>query len=146
MPFRVVVASPAPCFYEITVFAGSSGLLRGMFSSRCQKALHTSNCKMHPDHAEYCGICGAIGSFASVCPDCEKSFESVASDRFDFDEAILDPEKYTCRMFPWEPAKWQPALINSNWAWFILAVGLALIVILLALFRTPLPSCWEISS
>ena len=59
--------------------------------------------------------------------------------------ARFDPEKYRGRMFPWEPIKFQPALINYNRTWLILAAGLALIVTLLALFRTPLPSCWEIS-
>jgi hypothetical protein len=98
---------------------------------------------VHSDHCDICG--GATGDGATVCPDCEKSFESIDSDRTDSNETTLDLEKYTCRMFPWEPIKCQPALINSNWTWLTLAAGLALLVILLALFRTPLPSCWEIS-
>jgi hypothetical protein len=97
-------------------------------------------------HAGRCGICDAtIGEEITVCPDCEKSFGSVAPVRTDSNAARFDPEKYRVRMFPWEPIMWQPALINSNRTWLILAVGLALIVTLLALFRTPLPSCWEIS-
>jgi hypothetical protein len=98
-------------------------------------------------HAERCAICDtAVGEGASVCPDCEKAFGFVAADRTDFDGATLDLEKYTCQMFPWEPIKCYPASIKFNWIWLILAVGLALLVILLALFQTPLPSCWEISS
>jgi hypothetical protein len=49
-------------------------------------------------------------------------------------------------MFPWEPMKSQPALIISKRAWVILAIGLVILVLLLALLRTPLPSCWEINS
>ena len=96
-------------------------------------------------HTGRCGICDAtIGEGTTVCADCEKSFGSVAPVRTDCN-ARFDPEKYRGRMFPWEPIKFQPALINSNRTWLILAAGLALIVTLLALFRTPLPSCWEIS-
>jgi hypothetical protein len=101
---------------------------------------------MHPFYTNRCGICGAaIRGVATVCPECEKSFESIGTNRTNDEEAALDLEKYNCRMFPWEPMKTQPALIDSNWTWLILAVVLALLVILLALLRTPLPSCWEIS-
>jgi hypothetical protein len=97
-------------------------------------------------HSGRCGICNAtIGQGITVCPDCAKSFGSVAPVRTDSNGARFDPEKYRVPMFPWEPIKCQPALINPNRTWLILAVGLALIVTLLALFRTPLPSCWEIS-
>jgi hypothetical protein len=97
--------------------------------------------------AERCAICdAAIGEGAIFCPDCEKAFGSVAADRNDFDGVTLDLEKYACPMFPWDPIKRQPVLIKSNWLWLSLAVGLVLLVILLALFRAPLPSCWEISS
>ena len=121
-------------------------LTGGRFQSYCEEAPHTSSYGMDAVHSGRCGICDAnIGEGTTVCPDCEKSFESVPPVRTDSDAARFDPEKYRVRMFPWEPIKCQLALINSNRTWLILAVGLALIVTLLALFRTPLPSCWEIS-
>jgi hypothetical protein len=36
-------------------------------------------------------------------------------------------------------------LVIFNKTWLILAVGLAVIVILLSLIRAPLPACWELS-
>jgi hypothetical protein len=101
---------------------------------------------MYAIHADHSGVCGTVGGASTPRPDCEKSFESIVADRNDADEAMLDLEKYTSRMFPWEPIKSQPALINCNSIWFILIVSLVLLVILLALFRAPLPSCWETSS
>ncbi len=58
----------------------------------------------------------------------------------------LNLEKYGGRMFPWEQMLTQPRLITIHFAWLVLAIGLIVLVFLLALLRTPLPSCWEISS
>jgi hypothetical protein len=97
--------------------------------------------------SERCGICGAvIRGKTTLCGECEKSFHSVQADGANRNEAMLDLEKYNCRMFPWEPMTNQPALITSKWTWLLLALGLVALVVLLSLLRTPLPSCWEISS
>jgi hypothetical protein len=48
-------------------------------------------------------------------------------------------------MFPWEQSRNLPRLVISNKIWLILAIALAVIVVLLALVRAPLPSCWELS-
>jgi hypothetical protein len=118
-----------------------------MSQPSCQEAQPASKCGMHANHAGRCAICdAAVGERATFCLDCEKSFAPVAPDGTDFDGTPLDLEKYACQMFPWEPTTRHPALIESNGIWLILAVGLVLLVVLLALFRTPLPSCWEISS
>jgi hypothetical protein len=37
-------------------------------------------------------------------------------------------------------------LISVSTVWLVLALGLIVLVLLLALIRTPLPSCWELSS
>jgi hypothetical protein len=95
----------------------------------------------------HCSICGAeVRGEVAVCQECERSFQSPQSDGAALDESVLDLNKYNCRMFPWEPITNQPALITSRWVWAILALGLVALVVLLSLLRTPLPSCWEISS
>jgi hypothetical protein len=48
-------------------------------------------------------------------------------------------------MFPWEQISTQPRLICADPVWLLLALGLVVLVLLLALVRTPLPSCWELS-
>jgi hypothetical protein len=58
----------------------------------------------------------------------------------------LDLDKYNPRMFPWEPVVAPVRLIGVHSGWLLLALGLVVLVLLLALIRTPLPSCWEISS
>jgi hypothetical protein len=58
----------------------------------------------------------------------------------------LDLDRYNPRMFPWEPAVAPARLIDVHPGWLLLALGLVVLVLLLALFRTPLPNCWEISS
>jgi hypothetical protein len=63
-----------------------------------------------------------------------------------FETTPLDLRKYNSRMFPWEPVTAPPRLISVQPVWLILALGLVILVLLLALFRTPLPSCWELSS
>jgi hypothetical protein len=47
-------------------------------------------------------------------------------------------------MFPWEQSANQLRLIGTNRGWLILALGLVVLVVFLALLRTPLPSCWEL--
>jgi hypothetical protein len=49
-------------------------------------------------------------------------------------------------MFPWEQMVIQPRLVSGNAVWLVFALGLIALVLLLALVRTPLPSCWELSS
>jgi hypothetical protein len=49
-------------------------------------------------------------------------------------------------MFPWEQMTTPPRLISLNPVWLAFALLLVTLVLLLAFLRTPLPSCWEISS
>jgi hypothetical protein len=58
----------------------------------------------------------------------------------------LDLGKYSARMFPWEQVTAAPRLISVSTVWLVLALGLIVLVLLMALIRTPLPSCWELSS
>jgi hypothetical protein len=96
-----------------------------------------------PDH---CDICGAlIGDNSTICPECDRAFEPPLEEKATGDESMLDLERYRCQMFPWEQTRNQPRLVTSHKIWLILAIALALIVILLALTRAPLPSCWEVS-
>jgi predicted nucleic acid-binding Zn ribbon protein len=103
---------------------------------------------MNQDHwSNYCGICGAaINSDLSVCSDCEKAFQAAPEAQLIRTAMPLDLEQYSCRMFPWEQSRNQPRLINAHGAWLIITLGLIILVILLALLRTPLPSCWELAS
>jgi predicted nucleic acid-binding Zn ribbon protein len=97
--------------------------------------------------SNHCGICeAAISSDLSVCSECEKAFESAPEAQPVPETTSLDLEKYSCRMFPWEQSSNQLQLISANRAWLILALGLVVLVVLLALLRTPLPSCWELAS
>jgi len=92
-----------------------------------------------------CGICDAeILGAGTVCHQCQRSFETGPGDA---DETIpLDLGKYDFRMFPWEQIAIPPRLISVNPVWLFLALGMVVLVLLLALLRTPLPSCWELSS
>jgi hypothetical protein len=103
---------------------------------------------MNPDHwSNHCGICDAsISGNLPVCSECEQAFESAPEAQSLREATPLDLEKYSCRMFPWEQSSNQLRLIGPNQAWLILALGLVVLVLFLALFRTPLPSCWELSS
>ena len=103
---------------------------------------------MNRDHwSNHCGICDApIGNDLPVCSDCEKAFESAPEAQPVREATPLDLEQYSCRMFPWEQNGNQLRLISANRAWLILALGLVVLVLLLALLRTPLPSCWELAS
>jgi hypothetical protein len=96
--------------------------------------------------SDRCDICGgAIGDNSTICAECERAFEPALLVEATGEEPLLDLELYCCRMFPWEQSRNRPQLIISNKTWLILAVGLTVIVILLALIRAPLPSCWELS-
>ena len=94
-----------------------------------------------------CGICGAkFCGEGPVCQECQRSFEPGSEEENIGQSDPLNLEKYGGRMFPWEQMLTQPRLITINSAWLVLAIGLVVLVVLLALLRTPLPSCWEISS
>jgi hypothetical protein len=103
---------------------------------------------MSRDHwSNHCGVCDApTSSDLSVCSDCEKAFESASGAQPVHEGKPLDLEQYSCRMFPWEQSSNQLRLISTNRGWLILALGLVVLVLLLALLRTPLPSCWELAS
>ncbi len=92
-----------------------------------------------------CGICDTeFQGDGTVCQQCQRSFEKGPGDA---DETIpLDLGKYDFRMFPWEQLATPPRLIGVSPLWFFLALGMVILVLLLALLRTPLPSCWELSS
>jgi hypothetical protein len=94
-----------------------------------------------------CEICGAkICGDGTVCQECHRAFAAGRGGEA-VDETIpLDPSKYDSRMFPWEQNSIQPRLICANSVWLLLALGLVILVIFLALVRAPLPSCWELSS
>jgi hypothetical protein len=93
-----------------------------------------------------CDICGVvIGDDSTICGECESAFEPALLVEETGEQPLLDLEQYCCRMFPWERSQNLPRLIISHKTWLILAIGLAVIVILLALIRAPLPSCWELS-
>jgi hypothetical protein len=93
-----------------------------------------------------CDICGvAIADDSTICAECERAFEPGLLVEATGEEPLLDVEQYCCRMFPWEQSQNRPRLIIFNKTWLILAIGLAVIVLLLALIRAPLPGCWELS-
>jgi|SRR5438552_2733172 hypothetical protein len=92
-----------------------------------------------------CDICGAVtGDETPICSECERAFGPALLVEAAGAEPLLDLEQYSCRMFPWEQSRNRLRLISSNRIWLIPAIALALIVILLALIRAPLPSCWEL--
>jgi hypothetical protein len=94
-----------------------------------------------------CGICGAeVCGEGTVCPECQRAFEPGSGDQTACETIPLDLGKYDSRMFPWEQIATQPRLISVNPVWLVLALGLVVLVLWLALVRTPLPSCWELSS
>jgi hypothetical protein len=93
-----------------------------------------------------CGICGAeVCREGAVCLECQRSFEAGQEGETVCETGPLDLRKYDARMFPWEQMPAQPRLISVNPVWLIFALGLVVLVLLLALIRTPLPSCWELS-
>ena len=98
-----------------------------------------------------CGICGAgIHGEGTVCQECLSAFATGPGGETnletDLETGSLDLGKYNSRMFPWEQITVQPRLISIHPAWLIAALALVVLVLLLALLRTPLPSCWELSS
>jgi hypothetical protein len=103
---------------------------------------------MNQDHGgNHCGICdAAFSGDLSICPECESAFQPAPEAQTAREVMPLDLEQYSCRMFPWEQSRNQLRLIGANRAWLILALGLVVLVVLLALLRTPLPSCWELAS
>jgi hypothetical protein len=94
-----------------------------------------------------CKVCHAsvIGD-GDICQDCRGAFEQGIEGESRKNAVPLDLGKYGRQMFPWEQMTVQPRLISFNPAWLALALLLVVFVLLLAFLRTPLPSCWEISS
>jgi predicted nucleic acid-binding Zn ribbon protein len=103
---------------------------------------------MNQDHwCNHCAICdAAINRDLSICSECEKAFESGPEAQPVCEAELLDLDRYSGRMFPWERSSNQLRLISANRAWLMLALGLVALIVFLALLRTPLPSCWELSS
>jgi hypothetical protein len=94
-----------------------------------------------------CGICGTeFCKEGTVCSECQRAFDQAPGTGIAVDTGQLDLEKYSPRMFPWEQSVTPPRLIGVHLGWLLLALGMVVLVLLLALIRTPLPSCWEISS
>ena len=95
--------------------------------------------------SQSCAVCGGPKSrTSSVCQACETAFNSGSADRSN--PKRIDLNRYTTKIFPWEPSAIIPRLVAPSLVWSAVCVGLILIVVLLSLLRTPLPSCWEISS
>jgi hypothetical protein len=91
----------------------------------------------------HCGICGTgVCQEGTVCSECQGAFDQASGKEAE----QLDLSKYSPRMFPWEQTATPPRLIGVHTGWLLLALGMVVLVLLLALTRTPLPSCWEISS
>jgi hypothetical protein len=89
-----------------------------------------------------CPVCGELNLAGSaVCAECSEAFDKSAD--VPAGDAI-DVERYVARMFPWEPSKSAPNLVSGRWAALVLCFALVLIVVLLALLRAPIPSCWEV--
>lgn len=114
----------------------------------CQGPLFGTVSHMHDKPlVARCGICDAqICDEGTICPPCQRDFESSLGDENSSGAASLDLGKYTSRMFPWEQIQTEPRLISVHPVWLVLALGMIVLVLLLALLRTPLPSCWELSS
>jgi hypothetical protein len=94
-----------------------------------------------------CEVCGAeVFGDGTVCQECDQAFAPGHGAQAACEISPLDLRKYDSRMFPWEVTSTQPRLICADPAWLLLALGLVVLVLLLALIRTPLPSCWELSS
>jgi hypothetical protein len=94
-----------------------------------------------------CEICGAeVCGDGTVCQECHRAFALSQGAEAASETSPLDLRKYECRMFPWEQISIQPRLICADPVWLFFALGLVVLVLLLALVRTPLPSCWELSS
>jgi hypothetical protein len=93
---------------------------------------------------QHCPVCGAPNfQGQSICAACEEAFKSADADPENANG--IDLNRYTAKMFPWEPSDITPRLLSWAQSWSVLCFGLILIVVLLSLFRTPLPTCWETS-
>jgi hypothetical protein len=98
-------------------------------------------------HVILCEICGAeVCGDGTVCQDCHRAFAPGQGGQDACETSLLDLAQYDSGMFPWEQFSAQPRLICTNPIWLLLALVLVALVILLALVRTPLPSCWELCS
>jgi hypothetical protein len=94
-----------------------------------------------------CEVCGTDGcGEGTVCQHCLQAFEPGPGCETACEPSSLDLGKYDSRMFPWEQMVIQPRLVSGNAVWLLFALGLIALVLLLALVRAPLPSCWELSS
>lgn len=94
-----------------------------------------------------CSVCHSdVAGPGEICQDCHRAFEHAFESGSPMIAAPPDFEKYGAQMFPWEQMTVQPRLISLNPVWLALAILLIVFVLLLAFLRTPLPSCWEISS
>jgi hypothetical protein len=94
-----------------------------------------------------CEICGAkIPANGVVCAECENAFEQGRADEVISEDATLDLAKYSAGMFPWEPSSNRLRLITNSRHLVAVVLALVILIALLALLRTPFPSCWEISS
>jgi hypothetical protein len=90
-----------------------------------------------------CPICGERKTEdSSICPACEIAFGRVEEPPLAGEE--IDLSRYRGKMFPWEPSELPPALISGRGLALILCCSLVLIIVMLALLRTPLPTCWEV--
>jgi hypothetical protein len=93
-----------------------------------------------------CEICGAeVCGDGTVCQECHRAFAPGQGGEAVCETSPLDLNKYGSPTFPWEQISSQPRLICTNSVLLLLALGLVVLVIFLALVRTPLPSCWELS-
>jgi hypothetical protein len=89
-----------------------------------------------------CPVCGELNlTDAAMCAECSAAFNTSAD--VPAGDAI-DVERYVGKMFPWESSKIAPNLVSGRWAALVLCFALVLIVVLLALLRAPIPSCWEV--
>ena len=90
-----------------------------------------------------CPICGERKpEDSSICQSCEIAFGGVEERPLGGQE--VDLSRYRGKMFPWEPCELPPALISGRRTALILCCTLVLIIVMLALLRTPLPTCWEV--
>src|SRR5260370_35921232 len=83
-----------------------------------------------------------LGSW-SGCPLGEETFHST--DAGPSTLKGIDLNRYSTKAFPWEPSGFTPRLLSHHRSWSIFCLGLILVVVLLSLLRTPLPTCWETS-
>jgi hypothetical protein len=90
-----------------------------------------------------CPICGERKpENSSICQSCEIAFGRAEEPPPGSQE--MDLSRYRGKMFPWEPCELPPALISGRRLALLLCCSLVLIIVMLALLRTPLPTCWEV--